>query len=279
MRIVLAIAAILTSYLVSTANAQQNCPLTAENYVCRTPCYSNDKATCYHRTLGVLLTCQDRGNQQCTAAAAKPKELVSAETVNTAISCALVDARNRTKGKAVDLAKATTITEELTFTLVSNSGIGGSLAFGIPVYPGVSVGPSLSALNSVSNTSQITNSFTIPKLDDLKPTCNKINSRADWLDYVIISPDPGQNLSKLTVGLEFYVSKTSNDSLSINIFAIKIGPQFTDENDKSQKACLTFDFQKPPAQDGGKPPAQDGSKTTSGCQLGSSSGNQSKASQ
>jgi hypothetical protein len=285
---VLAIAAVLTGYLVSTANALQDCPLTADNYVCRTPCYSDGTAKCYHRTFSAFGHCVDRENQRC-AAGVKPQELVSAETVNTAISCALVDARKRTKGKTVDLSKARTITEDLTFTLVSNNGIGGSLAFGIPVYPGVSVGPSLSDLNSVTDTSQITNSFTIPRLDDLNPKCTNITSRADWLDYVIVSPDPGQTLSRLTVGVEFYVSKSNNDSLNINIFAVKIGPQFTNENDKTQKACLTFDFEKPPVGADGKPVEQDnkqagqqdGSKQTSAsaCQLGSSSGGQSKASQ
>jgi hypothetical protein len=268
---VLAIAAVLAAYFVSTAKALENCPLTAENYVCRTPCINTEGATCYHRTIPALFNCVDRGNQRCTAAAAKPQELASPGTVNTAINCGLADARKRTKGKAVDLSKAITITEDLTFTLVSNSGIGGSLAFGIPVYPGVSVGPNLTDLNKVTNTSQITNSFTIPKLDDLNPNCNKINSHADWLDYVIVSPDPGQTLSRVAVGLEFYVSKSQNDSLSINIFALKIGPQFTNEDDKTQKACFTFDFEKPAG--------QNGSKQTSACQVGSSSGGQNKSQQ
>jgi hypothetical protein len=190
--------------------------------------------------------------------------------VNTGINCGLVDARARTKGKAVDLSKAATITEDLAFTLVSSSGAGGSLAFGIPVFSGVSVGPSLSDLKKTMNTSQITNSFKIPKLDDLKPaSCSNIKSDASWLDYVIVSPDLGQSLSRLTVGLEFYLSKSSNGSVSINVFALKIGPQFTSEDDKTQKACLTFDFEAP------KP---DGSKQET-CQIGSSGGNQNKGSQ
>jgi hypothetical protein len=255
---------LLASCFVSTANALDNCSLTPENYSCRKPCYDDQNASCYHRTFGVLLTCVDRGNQRCTGTA-KPQSLVSAEKVNTAISCGLVDALKQTEHQGVDLSTAKTITEDLAFTLVSNTGIGGSLALGVPVYAGVTVGPSLSELNKVTNTSQITNSFTISNLKGLEPNCSKNNSNADWLKYVILNPDPGQHLSRLTVGLEFYVSQSKNDSININIFAIKIGPQFTSENDSSQKACFTFDFDKAPDANG---------KPTSGCQLGSSGGGQ-----
>jgi hypothetical protein len=286
--LVLAIAAILTSCFASSAKALEDCPLTAENYVCRAPCNSGPGKTCYHRTLPVLLKCKDLGSQTC-APAAKFDRLASVDKVNTAISCGIVEARALMEANKVDLSKVT-LTEDLTFTLVSNSGLGGSVAFGIPVYPGVSVGPSLSELNSVANTSQVTNSFTIPKLDALKPNCEKINSHADWLNYVIVKPDEGQQRSRLAAGLEFYVSHTNNDSLSINIFALKIGPQFTNENDQTQKVCLTFDFEKPAVGTDAKPvvgpdgkPVEQADQqnlskqsSASACQIGSSSGSQSK---
>ena len=280
---VIAIAAVLAGSLISTANAQEGC--LNSQYTCRNPCNDvpNDpKLKCFHKNVNTLF-CPEKNTVRCESP--KPAELISPKDVNTAVSCGIAAARERTKGHPVDLSKATKITEDLTFTLVSNSGIGGKLAFGIPVYAGVSVGPSLSDLNELSNTSQITNSFTISDLNHLLPNCKNKAANADWIDYVIVDPDPGQTISRIAVGLEFYVSKTKDDSISINILSLKIGPEFTSETDKTQKVCLTFDFEKPAGQDGKpagqdeKAAVQDSSKQTSACQVGSSGGGQNKSKQ
>jgi hypothetical protein len=115
----------------------------------------------------------NRGNQRCTPSQPTPQGVVPPKQVNTAINCELVNANESTEGL---LSKAT-ITEDLTFTLVSSQGNGASLAFGIPVFSAVTIGPSISDLNKLTNTSQITNSFSIPDLNALKPSCPKNKSR------------------------------------------------------------------------------------------------------
>ena len=273
-RLALAAMAVLGLDPAGNALAQEACPVNAENYVCRTPCYGPGSAgTCLHRTVAALFNpkCTDLGSTKCSSSTPKPVSVISTSTVNTAINCGLAAVlEHPPKGASVDLSNAA-ITEDLTFTLVSNSGVGGNLSFGVPVFSGVSIGPSLSDLNKLENTSEITNSFKIQKWSDLKPKeCKGLKSDTSWLSYAVLAPDPGQELTRLAVGLEYSVSRSVDGSISINILALKIGPQVTYENDKAQKVCLTFDFS---AKSGDpQPPKADAAKAAPSCQFASSGG-------
>jgi hypothetical protein len=59
-----------------------------------------------------------------------------------------------------------------------------------------------------------------------------------WNDDVKLGPPTPKKIRT--------VSPTVGASLSINVFALRIGPQFNIENDNTQKACLTFNLQPTP---------------------------------
>jgi hypothetical protein len=202
---------------------------------------------CLHRSPGAVLAgCKPRrDNCPGKAGPATPVSYVTAtpSQVNTALICDIAQAAKATKGKNPDLSKAV-ITGDLSFNLVTKSSSGASLAIAaIPVFTGASVAPSLAASSITTQTVQTDNSFVVAPSE--LSTCDHYSPNNWLLSNVVTSPLKGQQITQVTEAVSFIVTRQGSVGLKLNIIPVSIGPQFSDENDKTQKICLLFDFTNP----------------------------------
>jgi hypothetical protein len=202
---------------------------------------------CLHRNpLSVLEGCRPRNNE-CPGEKqpSKPLPYVTAtpSQVSAALACDLAQAAAATKGQQLDFSKAV-ITGTLSFSLVTKNSAGASLAIAaIPVFTGASVAPSLAASSITSNTVQVDNTFKVAPSELV--TCDHHSSNNWLLSEVITSPLKGFEITQVTEAVSFVVTRQGSAGLKLNIIPISVGPQFSNENDKSQKICLLFDFTNP----------------------------------
>jgi hypothetical protein len=121
----------------------------------------------------------------------------------------------------------------------------------------------LDASHITSETLQGTTSITV---DPAQLVPCEHSSPNLWLtSEVVTGPLPkAVTVIKVTLAVQFVVTKQATAGLNLNIIPIAIGPQFSSENDKTQKICLLFNFDR----------TAEGVKAKPSCQSGSgSSGN------
>jgi hypothetical protein len=210
--------------------------------------YSIGYDGCYHRyPSAVLQGCKER-KAECPRAERQPTPVsyitATPSQVAAAIVCDIAAAAHATKnkGKAVDFSKAV-ITGDITFNLVTKTSSGASLKVpAIPVFSSVSAAPSLDAKRITSDMTQFTTSITVDPAE-LHPCTHA--SGNNWLtSQVILEPIKGMRVTKVSEALAFVVTNQKSAGLNLNIIPISIGPQFSTETTKTQKACLLFDFAK-----------------------------------
>jgi hypothetical protein len=220
----------------------------AQNKTCPRSDYSVGFDGCLHRFPGAVLKgCKEQrevcpGHQE-TPSTPAVYTITTPSQVTAAIVCDIAAAASDTKGKDVDFSRAV-ISADITFSEVTKSSVGASLAVAaIPVFSGASATPSLDASRITSETLQGTTSITIDPAQ-LAPCTH--SSPNKWLtsEVVTASLPKGVAVTKVTEAVQFVVTKQAGAGLKLNIVPISIGPQFSRENDRTQKICLLFNFDK-----------------------------------
>jgi hypothetical protein len=207
---------------------------------------------CYHRFPSAALQgCKERreecpGRQGRNQPSSPPPIAYTTATpsqVNAAIICDIAAAAYNTKGQDVDFSKAM-IAADLTFSLVTKSSAGASLAVAaIPVFANTSVTPSLDASRITSETVEVTTSIQIAPAQLQRCT---YSSSDNWLmSRVITSVIKGETVRKIKAAITFVLTKEGSAGLKLNIVPISFGPQFSGQSEKTQKACMLFDFTSP----------------------------------
>ena len=215
---------------------------------CPASSYTRGFDGCLHRTPGAVLAgCKER-RKECDGSGPPQPTPISYITatpseVNAAIICDIAAAAKATKGKKLDLSEAI-ISGDLSFTLVTKNSAGASLAIAaIPVFTGATVSPSLAASSITTQTVQVDNSFSVAPAE--LTACDHPSPNNWLLSNVITAPLSGQDITQVTEAVSFIVTKQASAGLKLAIIPVSIGPQFSGENDKTQKVCLLFDFTKP----------------------------------
>jgi hypothetical protein len=262
----------LFSFTVSATLITSFSPIAnAQNRVCPRSDYSFGIDGCLHRHLdAVLRGCREQ-RQICRGQPqpARPPvyTLTTPSQVTAAIVCDIAAAAKDTKGKRVDFSKAV-ISADITFSEVTKDSAGLSLAVAaIPVFSGASAAPSLDASRITSASASATTSITVDPAR-LVPCLH--SSPNKWITSQVVT-DPLQApvvVKKVTEAVQFVVTKKGGAGLKLNIIPISIGPQFSIQNDKTQRLCLLFNFDPKKESDANKMAAQEQPK----CQFGSGSG-------
>ncbi len=234
----------------------------AQNLTCPRSDYTVGPDGCLHRfPWAVLKGCREQ-RQECPGPGHTPSQppvytLTTPIQVANAIVCDIAAAGKATKGTSVDFSKAT-IRGEITFSEVTKTSAGASLKVAaIPVFSGASATPSLDASRISSETLQGVTSF---KVDPSQLTPCTSSSRNQWLTSQAVtgSLPPAFEVTKFTVAVQFVLTKQASAGLNLNIIPVSIGPQFSSGNDKTQKLCLLFNFDKDPEKADLKPSCQSG---------------------
>jgi hypothetical protein len=201
------------------------------------------------------------GRQQ-TPSAPVAYTITTPTQVTSAIVCDIASAAKETKGHDVDFSKAV-ISAEITFSEVTKNSAGASLTVAaIPVFSGASAAPSLDASRVTSETVQSTTSFTV---DPAQLVPCSYSSPNKWLtSQVVTGHINAVRVTKVSEAVQFVVTKKAGAGLKLNIVPVSIGPQFSTENNKAQKICLVFDFDKQPGKPQDKPSCPSGSGSGSG---------------
>lgn len=248
--------------------------VSAQGIECPRSDYMVGLDTCLHRYPWAVLNgckeqreiCNQQPQQDAQEDSKPPVYTVTTPTqAANAIICDIAAAAQATRGKHIDLSKSV-IAADLTFSEVTKDSKGGSLAIAaIPVFSGASVAPSLDASRITSQTLQGTTSIEVEP-SKLAPCIH--HSPNNWLtsQAIIGSLPDAVKVKKIAIAVQFVLTEQASAGLNLNIVPVSIGPKFSNEDDKTQKLCLLFNF----LGSDGKP--MDGNAKPS-CQFGSGNSN------